>query len=87
MSGEPGALSAIKAHPFITAFVVICTVAGGVAGLYLPFEDWGLARRIIAGAVGGFGCGLIIVTTRLVGAFGDEPEDEPTRSGDDPQSR
>jgi hypothetical protein len=47
--------------------MVACTVAGAVAGITLLAEDWTLARRLAAGAVAGAGCGLIVVTTRMVG--------------------
>lgn len=57
----------LRDHPVLAAVMVACTVAGAVAGVYLLADDWTLARRLAAGAVAGAGCGLIVITTRMVG--------------------
>jgi hypothetical protein len=64
-------LSTIKAHPWITACMVICAVAGVVLAFPFAPEDWGAARTVAAGLFAGFGTGLTIVATRMLGAFGE----------------
>ena len=59
--------SAVRAHPFISGFMVACIVVGAAAGsLFLP-PEWHPVRRLAAGIISGAGCGLIIVATRIVG--------------------
>ena len=57
----------LRDHPVLALVMVACTVGGAAAGVTLLAEDWTLARRLAAGAVGGAGCGLIVITTRMVG--------------------
>ena len=54
-------------HPAITSIVLTCTVIGAALGCILLGEDWSRARRLIGGAVGGAGCGLLITATRMIG--------------------
>lgn len=68
---EPGGLRAWRAriarHPVISATLLVCTVAGAVAGVVFLSGDWSLARRIAAGAVAGAGTGLLITATKMFG--------------------
>jgi len=62
----------VKAHPVLTAVMVLCTVIGAAAWLvYGPAED-SVTRRLVGGAFAGAGIGFIIVCSRMIGAFGDE---------------
>ncbi|MBW2463080.1 MAG: hypothetical protein JRH11_15630 [Deltaproteobacteria bacterium] len=69
-------LHAIKTHPVITAVLVGSTGAGGALGLLYGPEDWSDSRNIAAGVVAGIGCAAIVVASRMVGAFGQDIEDD-----------
>ncbi len=58
----------VARHPVITATLVLCTLAGAVAGVLFLSPDWSLARRLAAGAVGGAGTALLITATKLIGS-------------------
>jgi hypothetical protein len=60
-------LAALARHPVISGVLVACTLAGGLAGLFLLDPDWSVARRVLAGAVGGAWVGLLITATKMVG--------------------
>jgi hypothetical protein len=57
----------LSEHPAITSIMLACTVIGAVLGCILLSEDWPRARRVLGGAVGGAGCGLLITATRMIG--------------------
>ena len=57
----------LSEHPAITSILLACTVIGAVLGCILLGEDWSPARRLLGGAVGGAGCGLLITATRMIG--------------------
>ena len=64
-----GWLRAVRAHPWITAFNVMCLCIGlAMALTHLPAE-WSLARRLTAGAMSGIGIGLVITANRMLGAW------------------
>jgi hypothetical protein len=52
----------------------ISTAIGVGAALYLQPADWGVVRTILLGALGGAGCGFLIIASRALGAF-EVPED------------
>lgn len=54
-------------HPVITGFVAACTVGGAILGVLLLTDDWSIARRLLGGAVGGAGVGLLVTATRMIG--------------------
>jgi hypothetical protein len=66
----------VKAHPVIATVCVLCTIGGAALGPVLADSSWSLARQIAAGAVAGLGCGLIVVATRMTGAFAPNIEDD-----------
>ena len=66
-----GVLDALRAHPWMTAVVVACTLLGLVLGYALLGQDWSVGHRLVAGAVGGAGVGLVIAFTRMLGAWGE----------------
>jgi len=45
--------------------MVGCTLAGAVVGATFLSDDWTLLRRLLAGAVGGAGVGLLVTATRM----------------------
>ena len=45
--------AALRRHPVITGVMLGCTLLGAVLGVLLLTDDWSLARRLAAGAVGG----------------------------------
>jgi hypothetical protein len=51
----------------ITGVMVSCTLLGAALGVVYLTEDWSLARRIAAGAVGGAGVGLLCTATKMIG--------------------
>jgi len=63
----PGAWTALRRHPIITATLLGCTLAGAVLGFYLLTEDWSVARRLAAGAIAGAGTGLLMTATKMIG--------------------
>jgi hypothetical protein len=69
-------LASMKAHPVITGLCISCTVGGVLLAPWFTPDDWSLGRQIVGGAIAGLGCGLIIVATRITGAFGNDIEDD-----------
>jgi len=62
-------VQALREHPWITAFNVMCLCIGLILALkHLPAE-WSLARRLTAGALSGIGIGLMITANRMLGAW------------------
>ena len=59
--------AAITAHPIIFGVLIACIAIGTVLGAFLLTNEWSLARRIAAGAVGGAGAGLLITAPRIIG--------------------
>jgi hypothetical protein len=59
----------LKGRGVMIVFSLICVVAGGLLGFYFLPQDWTSLRRIFAGMLGGAGSALIIVTSRMVGAY------------------
>lgn len=62
-----GLAAFVRRYPVIISVFVFCTLAGIAIGLEVLPEEWALARRIIGGAVGGAGVGLICTAPRIVG--------------------
>ena len=58
--------------------MVVSTAIGVGAALYLQPGDWSLARTVLLGALGGAGCGFLIIASRALGAF-EVPEDPKHR--------
>jgi hypothetical protein len=54
-------------HPVITAVLAVCTLGGALAGVWILDPEWSLARRLLAGAVGGAWIGIVISATKMVG--------------------
>jgi len=62
-----GRLGFLLGHPIIFTVFAVCISVGVVMGVFLLTQDWSLARRIAAGAVGGAGVALIITAPRIIG--------------------
>ena len=56
-----------RAHPIIAGVMLFCTIAGAVVGYSVLSGDWSATRRIVGGAAGGFGVGLLITGMRMIG--------------------
>jgi len=54
-----------RENPGVTAFMLVSTVGGMVAGWLLPFDDLSLTRRLVGGAIAGFYFGLFPLGVRL----------------------
>jgi hypothetical protein len=54
-------------HPVITAVLAVCTLGGALAGAWILDPEWSLARRLLAGAVGGAWIGIVVSATKMVG--------------------
>lgn len=59
--------AALRRHPVITGVMLGCTLLGAVLGVLLLTDDWSLARRLAAGAVGGAGVGFLFTATKMMG--------------------
>jgi hypothetical protein len=59
--------AAIAEHPIIFRVVIACISIGAVLGVLILTDEWSLARRIAAGAVGGAGVGILITAPRIIG--------------------
>jgi len=57
----------VRAHPWITAIMLACTLGGAVGGPFVFEEAWPLARQIAAGAFLGAWVGLTITVTKMIG--------------------
>jgi len=63
----------LSKHPIMTAVFIGSGVLGAVLGyLFLP-EDWALWRKLTGGAFAGAFHGLLIIFSRMAGAW--RPED------------
>jgi hypothetical protein len=57
----------VREHPVIVGVLVGCTLAGiGIGVAVLPAE-WALLRRVLGGALGGAGVGLLCTAPRIIG--------------------
>ena len=54
-----------RENPVTVVVLVTFTLAGGVVGVYLPFEDLSLTRRIIGGVIAGAYFGMLPLGKRL----------------------
>ena len=66
-AGERGLWHSAKRHPVIFATILGCSALGIALGIAFLSEDWSLARRLLAGAVGGAGTGFLITATKMIG--------------------
>jgi hypothetical protein len=57
---------ALGDHPVIAATMLACTLLGAAIGWQLLGDDWSLARRLVAGAIGGAGTGFLITATKML---------------------
>lgn len=57
----------VAEHPIITAILVVCTLVGTVLGYFMLGEEWSVARRLVGGAFGGAGVGLLVTAVRMIG--------------------
>ncbi len=58
-----------KEHPLIAIMLLGLSAAGALAGfVWLP-PDWSVLRRLAAGAVAGVGIALLLMATRIMGAW------------------
>ena len=64
---RPVWIAALARHPVISAVLLLCTVAGAVAGILLLDGEWSVVRRALAGGVGGAWIGLLFTATKMVG--------------------
>ena len=72
--GKPAETSALHRarevalrHPVIVGVLVGCTLVGIGAGIVWLPPEWTIVRRVLGGAVGGAGCGLICTAPRIIG--------------------
>jgi hypothetical protein len=62
-------IQALRRHPWIVAFNLMCLAIGLFLALeHLP-TGWSLVRRLAAGALSGIGIGLMITANRMLGAW------------------
>ncbi len=66
-TGFAGIAHLVRAHPWITAIMLACTIGGAAAGPFLMDETWTLARQIGAGGFLGAWVGLTITVTKMIG--------------------
>lgn len=60
-------MSVVRQHPYLTAAFVLGAVVGAVAGVFLFDPDtWSMARRVVAGALMGVICTLILTASRII---------------------
>lgn len=62
-----GVFALLRQHPVITGVMVSCTLLGMPVAVLLMGDTWSLAQKLIGGALAGAGCGLCIVTPRIIG--------------------
>lgn len=65
--GSGTVLAAVRAHPVVTAVMVVCLVAGAVAGPLLLPEEWSLLRRLAGGLFAGGGTAVLLTATKMLG--------------------
>lgn len=64
---ERGLAAFVRAHPWITTIMAVCTIGGAIAGPVFFDAEWPLARQIAAGAFLGAWVGLTITVTKMIG--------------------
>jgi len=76
LPSTPGLLSRsagpLRKHPVITLLMFGITILSALAGWIWLDGDWPAWRRLLAGAITGFGVGLIITMSRMLGAFTED---------------
>lgn len=66
--GAPASRLGVAArHPIISAVMLGCIALGVALGYLLLGEEWSVARRLLGGAVGGAGIGLLLTAPRMIG--------------------
>lgn len=56
----------LRAHPWLAALMIGCSVLGALIGAFALDADWSLARRALAGAVAGAGSALLVSAARML---------------------
>jgi hypothetical protein len=67
-------MEAIKAHPWLTAATVVCSLGGVIALYALDPTGWGHGRKVLGGILAGVGVAYTIITTRMVGAWSEHDD-------------
>jgi len=62
-----GALGVVRRHPVLVGTLVACTLLGAALGYFWLTQEWSVARRLAAGALGGAGSGLLVTGTKWIG--------------------
>jgi hypothetical protein len=57
----------VAQHPILTSVLVACTLVGAALGYFLLGEELSVARRLVGGAFGGAGVGLLVTAVRMIG--------------------
>ncbi len=57
----------LRAHPVISAVFAVCMIGGALLGALLLPDSLSEIRRVLGGAVGGFGIALVVTATRMLG--------------------
>lgn len=57
----------LRAHPVITGVMVASTLLGMPMALLFMGDSWTITQKLIGGALAGAGCGLCVVTPRIIG--------------------
>lgn len=60
------ALASLRAHPVISGVFAVCMVGGALLGAWLLPESLSEIRRVLGGAVAGFGVALLVTATRMM---------------------
>ena len=60
-------LATLRAHPVITVVFTVCTIGGALLGALLLPDSLSEIRRVLGGAVAGFGIALVVTATRMLG--------------------
>lgn len=68
-------VGAVRSRPWITFFMVALAVMGAVLALLFLGDQTPPTRRVLLGAIGGVGTGMLIFATRMIGAFDDDEDD------------
>jgi hypothetical protein len=64
-------LATLRAHPVISAVFAVCTIAGAFAGPLLLPDGLSDVRRVLGGAVAGFGLALVVTATKILDGDAD----------------
>jgi len=65
---------AIKGQRVLIIFTLLFVIAGGALGYYFLPQAWSELRRIGGGLLGGLGAAIIVLTSRMVGAYSETEE-------------